>query len=81
MDRKNIIICDDGFVWKILSEEEAYKVFDSEVFELYQIHPDGSDSLISEKDGIHETLMYGNYVCIEVGSLPYKKKGYGFDAY
>lgn len=74
MDNKNsIIVCDDDFVWKALSEEEACKVFDSGIFELYKVYSkDWSDALITTKEEIREALANGNFVCIEVGFHPRK---------
>lgn len=76
MDNKNsIIVCDDGFVWKALSEEEAYKVFDSGIFELYKVYSkDWSDALITTKEEIGEALANGDFVCIDVGFHPREAK-------
>lgn len=70
-DKKSIIVCEDGFVWKVLSEEEADKVFDSGVFELYRVDSgDYVDTLIESKYDIRKAFEYGHNVCIEVGFIP-----------
>lgn len=70
-NQKNIIVCEDGFVWKVLSEEEADKVFISSIFELYRLDSgDYADTLIESKYDIRKAFEYDHYVCIEVGFIP-----------
>ena len=71
----SLIVFSDGFVWKILSNEKAYKIWvsaENEDFELYKIRMDDeSESLIESLEDLQDAFKQGHYVCIEVGKLPY----------
>lgn len=71
----NLIIFSDGFVWKRLSNEKAYKIWvsaENEDFELYKVRVDDeSESLIESLEDLQDAFKQGHYVCIEVGKLPY----------
>lgn len=71
----SLIVFSDGFVWKILSNEKAYKIWvsaENEDFELYKVRVDDeSESLIESLEDLQDTFKQGHYVCIEVGKLPY----------
>lgn len=71
----NLIIFSDGFVWKRLSNEKAYRIWasaDNEEFELYKVRvEDESESLIETLEDLQDAMYQGYYICIEVGKLPY----------
>lgn len=71
----SLIVFSDGFVWKRLSNEKAYKIWvsaENEDFELYKIRiDDESESLIESLEDLQDAFKQGHYVCIEVGKLPY----------
>ena len=71
----SLIVFSDGFVWKRLSNERAYKIWvsaENENFELYKVRVDDeSESLIESLEDLQDALKQGHYVCIEVGKLPY----------
>lgn len=71
----SLIVFSDGFVWKRLSNEKAYKIWvsaENEDFELYKVRVDDeSESLIESLEDLQDALKQGHYVCIEVGKLPY----------
>lgn len=71
----DLIVFSDGFVWKRLSNEKAYRIWvtvDNEEFELYKVRvEDESESLIENLEDINDAFKQGHYVCIEVGKLPY----------
>lgn len=71
----NLIIFSDGFVWKRLSNEKAYKIWvsaENEDFELYKVRVDDeSESLIESLEDLQDAFKQGHHVCIEVGKLPY----------
>lgn len=71
----SLIVFSDGFVWKILSNEKAYKIWvsaENEDFELYKVRVDDeSESSIESLEDLQDALKQGHYVCIEVGKLPY----------
>lgn len=65
----------DGFVWKRLSNEKAYKIWvsaENEDFELYKVRVDDeSESLIESLEDLQDAFKQDHHVCIEVGKLPY----------
>lgn len=71
----SLIVFSDGFVWKRLSNEKAYKIWvsaENEDFELYKVRVDDeSESLIENLEDLQDAFKQGHYVCIEVGKLPY----------
>lgn len=71
----SLIVFSDGFVWKRLFNEKAYKIWvsaENEDFELYKIRiDDESESLIESLEDLQDAFKQGHYVCIEVGKLPY----------
>lgn len=71
----SLIVFSDGFVWKRLSNEKAYKIWvsaENEDFELYKVRVDDeSESLIESLENLQDAFKQGHYVCIEVGKLPY----------
>lgn len=71
----SLIVFSDGFVWKRLSNEKAYKIWvsaENEDFELHKVRVDDeSESLIESLEDLQDAFKQGHYVCIEVGKLPY----------
>lgn len=71
----SLIVFSDGFVWKRLSNEKAYKIWvsaENEDFELYKVRVDDeSESLIESLEDLQDAFKQGHHVCIEVGKLPY----------
>lgn len=71
----SLIVFSDGFVWKRLSNEKAYKIWvsaENEDFELYKVRVDDeSESLIESLEDLQDAFKQGHYVCIEVGKLPH----------
>ena len=71
----NVVVTDDGFVWMVISKDEAYRLFDLEEREIYRLYDDNSDAIIESEDQIdtHE----GRFA-IEVGKVDdIKKEGNG----
>lgn len=72
----SLIVFSDGFVWKRLSNEKAYKIWvsaENEDFELYKVRVDDeSESLIESLEDLQDAFKQGHHVCIEVGKLPYR---------
>jgi hypothetical protein len=58
----------DGFVWLIVTSK-AKEVFTSGLFEVYELHEDGSESLIESMDELNEVLERGGDIGIEGGHL------------
>jgi hypothetical protein len=57
----------DGFIWRILSEEEAIHMFESGEYDLYLLYGDGSEALIYSREELSGALERGMDVAIEVG--------------
>lgn len=72
----DLIVFSDGFVWKRLSNEKAYKIWvsaENEDFELYKVRVDDeSESLIESLEDLQDAFKQGHHVCIEVGKLPHR---------
>jgi hypothetical protein len=58
----------DGFVWLIVTDK-AKEVFTSGLFEVYELHEDGSESQIGSMDELNEVLERGGDIGIEGGHL------------
>ena len=58
----------DGFVWLIVTNK-AKEIYQSELFELYILHEDDSESLAESYDDITLALENGLGIGIEVGHL------------
>lgn len=59
----------DNFIWKLVTQEQAEFIFASELFPLYALYDDGSESLIETYDEIKAIFENGNSVGIEVGHI------------
>lgn len=60
----------DGFVWKLITAEEARKIWDAEIFEIYKLYDDDSEGLIeSEERLLEEIAAAGSQLAIEVGKI------------
>jgi hypothetical protein len=66
---KNMKVTQDNFVWKLVTEEQAEIIFSLEIFDLYAIYYDDSESLIENYDEIRSTFAKGIKVGIEVGFI------------
>ena len=60
----------DGFVWKLITAEEARKIWDVELFEIYKLYDDDSEGLIESEERLLEEITGGAKLAIEVGKLP-----------
>jgi hypothetical protein len=58
----------DGFVWLIVTDK-AKEVFTSGLFEVFELHEDGSESMIWSIDELNEVLESGGEIGIEVGYM------------
>ena len=56
----------NGFVWKIISAIQVCKLLlEDDLFDVYELHDDGSESLVDDVFGLSTTKTYG----IEVGTI------------
>jgi glutathionyl-hydroquinone reductase len=58
----------DNFVWLNVTHK-AKEVFQSGLFELYELYNDESESLIETMDHLNKALESGSSIVIEVGHL------------
>ena len=65
-----IKINNDGFVWLTVNQEKALHIWQNNVFDLYTLYDDGSESLIETSTQIANTIACGFSFGIEVGQLP-----------
>lgn len=62
----NVVVTDDGFVWMVISKDEAYRLFDLEEREIYRLYDDDSDAIIESEDQID---THDGRFAIEVGKV------------
>ena len=71
----DLIVFSDGFVWKRLSRKVAEALWNSVIsheLELYWVRTDDeSEAAIERFKDMERAFECGDYVCIEVGKLPY----------
>ena len=58
----------DGFVWLVVTDK-AEDIYFSDLFELYALYPDGSESLIDGFVDLQVCLEFGLDIGIEVGKI------------
>jgi len=59
----------DNFIWKLVTQEQAEIIFASELFDLYELRDDDSESMIETFDEIKAIFENGDSVGIEVGHI------------
>ena len=59
----------NGFAWILLTKEQTTALFDTNLFELYELHNDNTESLIGSKYELLECAMRGNEIAIEAGKI------------
>lgn len=71
----DLIVFSDGFVWRRLSRKVAEALWNSVIsheLELYWVRTDDeSEAAIEGFDDMERAFKCGDFVCIEVGKLPY----------
>lgn len=60
-------VMNDGFVYKLVSEEKAKDIFALGLFELYILWDDDSESLIDTHNELNDALEKGYEIGIPVG--------------
>ncbi len=60
-----------SFIWKVVNKPQAMMIFDNNIFNLYELREDDSESLIDTKE-MFDNLMYDAVLAIEVGYLENK---------
>lgn len=59
----------DGFVWLIISNEQARQLWKTEAFTLYTLYDDGSESMIETEGDLENSIRQSRPIGIEVGFL------------
>ena len=67
LDNDVLRITPDRFVWKKVSHSEARKLFEYGIFEVYELHDDGSESLIDTDEEFERCITEKAAIAIEVG--------------
>ena len=62
-------ITKDGFIWKLVTYEQACRLIQSNVLEVYMLRDDDSEFLIEEISQLNSAVKYGYEVGIEVGNI------------
>ena len=62
-------VCADGFVWLLVPEKRAPELFNAEVFTLYRLYPDDSESAIETIEDLEKAIEQGDQIGIEVGFI------------
>lgn len=68
MNKSIIKVNKNGFVWRIVSKEEARLIWEHQLMELYILYDDDSEGLIESKYALEQALQDW-FVGIEVGHL------------
>ncbi|ECO3474186.1 hypothetical protein FX740_08910 [Campylobacter jejuni] len=58
---------EDGFVWLLVPAEKARKLWEADVFALYRLYADDSESLIESEADLESAIEGGYRIGIEVG--------------
>lgn len=59
----------DNFIFKILTNEQAIKIWDSECVDLYILHGDDTESMIESREQIDNCIVRGMQIGLEVGRI------------
>ena len=62
-------VMNDGFIYKLVSGEKAKDIFALELFELYVVYEDDSESEIESQKDLNEALENGYDIGIAVGNI------------
>lgn len=57
----------DGFVWLLVTPRQARKLWEAEIFTLYRLYSDDSESMIESEVDLESTIKGGYRIGIEVG--------------
>lgn len=69
MDTNHTKNCADGFVWLLITPEQARKLWEIDVFTLYRLYDDDSEAEIESDKDLEETVERGYQIGIEVGFI------------
>lgn len=69
MQNENMKITKDGFIWKIVSNETAKKIWYNNVLPLYVLHSDDAETLIESLEQFIDAIENNLYIGVEVGKI------------
>lgn len=59
----------DNFIFKVLTYEQAFKIWDSECVDMYILHGDDTESMIESREQLGSCIVRGMQIGLEVGSI------------
>ena len=59
----------DGFVWLVISSEQARQLWETQVFNLYTLYDDESEGMIETEEDLEDSIRRSSLIGIEVGFL------------
>lgn len=62
-------ITNDGFVWLTVDSKKATEIWQKEVFNLFTLHDDDSETLIESEAQLANAISCGFQIGIEVGQI------------
>ena len=57
----------EGFVWLLVTPRQAGKLWEAEIFTLYRLYSDGSESMVESEADLEPTIKGGYRTGIGVG--------------
>lgn len=69
-------VLEDGFVWLIVTNEQARQLWKTETFALYTLYDDDSESLIETEEDLENSIRRSCPIGIEIGFLSQLSSSY-----
>lgn len=73
---EKIKICRDGFIWRLISSEDAISLYVNCNTEIYQLYDDETEALVDSFEDLKSSAARGGYFGIEVGYFQELAKEY-----
>lgn len=67
MDTNHTKTCSDGFVWLLVTLDQARKLWKANVFTLYRLYDDDTEAEIESEEDLEMAIEQGCQIGIEVG--------------
>lgn len=62
-------VTQDGFVWRVINKTQAQRIMTLNLFDIYELHDDDSESRLSNINQVYKALDNGSQIGIEVGYI------------
>lgn len=69
-------ITKDNFIWKIITNEQAEALFNTDCIEIYRLYEDGSEALIDHVHQIDDAFSDCDLLALEVGHYIQDQSGF-----